>query len=147
MAAAFTVARKSIQENLQIWNIRQLITVNVRTEANLNRNLLQFPLECTALRYTWSFQGAPWAKLIAHPCTTRIMVIHFAPNKSNHEAVEEQAVWPDHKLFNNNQHVKISLITLKVPAVCMVQQYLNVIKFREAKLKPVSEKSGTRTKG
>jgi len=40
--------------------------------------------------------------------------------------------------FNNNQHVKISLITLKVSAVCTVQQYPNVIKFHEAKLRPVS---------
>ena len=62
-------------------------------------------------------------KLIAHPCTTLIMVIRFAPNKSNQKVVEEQAVWRDHKLFNNNQHVKISPVTLKVSAVCTVQQY------------------------
>ena len=42
--------------------------------------------------------------------------------------------------FNNNQHVKISLITLKVSAVCTVQQCSNVAKFHEAKLRPVSEK-------
>ena len=42
--------------------------------------------------------------------------------------------------FNNNQHVKISLITWKVSAVCTVQQSPNVIKFHEAKLRPVSEK-------
>jgi len=41
--------------------------------------------------------------------------------------------------FNNNQHVKISLITLKVSAVCTVQKYPNVIKFQKAKLKPISE--------
>jgi len=29
----------------------------------------------------------------------------------------------------------------------MVQRYLNVIKLHEAELRPVSEKSGTRTKG
>jgi len=32
----------------------------------------------------------------------------------------------------NNQHVKISLITLKVSAACTVQQCSNVIKFHEA---------------
>ena len=37
----------------------QLITVKVRAEANLNRDLLQFPLKGTALRYTWSFQSGP----------------------------------------------------------------------------------------
>ena len=42
-------------------------------------------------------------------------------------------------VFNHNQHVKISLITLKVSAVYTVQQYPKVIKFHEAKLKPVSE--------
>ena len=47
---------------------------------------------------------------------------------------------------NNSQHVKISLITLKVSAVCTVQQYHNVIKFHEAKLRPVSEKCATRKK-
>jgi len=49
--------------------------------------------------------------------------------------------------FNNNQYVKISLVTLKVSAVCAVQQYHNVIKFHEAKLRPVSETSGTRKTG
>jgi len=33
--------------------------------------------------------------------------------------------------FINNQHVKISLMTLKVSAVCTVQQCPNVIKFHE----------------
>jgi len=37
--------------------------------------------------------------------------------------------------FNNSQHVNISLITLKVSAVCTVQDYPNVIKFHEAKLR------------
>ena len=36
--------------------------------------------------------------------------------------------------LNNNQHVKVSLITLKVSAVWTVQQYPNVIKFHGAKL-------------
>jgi len=98
-ATAFTVARGSIQENLQIWNILQLITVDVRAEANLNWDLLQLRLEGTAIRYTWPFQNDPWAKLIARPCTTLIMLIRFAPNKNNQKAVEEQAVWRGHKLF------------------------------------------------
>jgi len=36
----------------------------------------------------------------------------------------------------------MSLITLKVSTVFTVQQYREVIKFHEAKLRPVSEKSG-----
>jgi len=98
-ATAFTVDRGNIQENLQIWNILQLITVNVCVEANLNRDLFQLPLESNALRYTWPFENDPWAKLIAHPCTMLIMVIRFAPNKNNRKAVEEQTVWRDYKLF------------------------------------------------
>ena len=98
-ATAFTVARGNIQKNLQIWNFLQPITVNVRAEANLNRDLLQLPLEGTALRYTWPFQSGPCVKLIAHPCTTLIMAIRSAPDKSNQTVVEEQAVWRDHKLF------------------------------------------------
>jgi len=47
------------------------------------------------------------------------MVISFAPNKTIQKVL--QAVWRGHKLFYNNQHVKISLITLKVPAICKVQ--------------------------
>jgi len=43
--------------------------------------------------------------------------------------------------FNNTQHVRISLINLKVSAVCTFQHCPNVIKFHEAKLRPVSEKS------
>jgi len=40
-----------------------------------------------------------------------------------------------------------SILNFEVSAVCTVQQHLNVIKFHEAKLRPVSEKSSTRTKG
>jgi len=47
--AWFSVACGSIQEKLQIWNFLQLITVNVSVEANLNRDVLLFPLEGTAL--------------------------------------------------------------------------------------------------
>jgi len=57
-------------------------------------------------------------------CALLIMVIRFAPNKNNQNVVEEQALWRNHKHFNNKQHVKIPLITLKVSAVCTVQQYL-----------------------
>jgi len=61
------------------------------------------------------------------------MVIPFAPNKNNNQkVVEEQAVWR-----GSNCYVKISLINLKVSAICTVQQYPNVIKFHEAKLRPV----------
>jgi len=61
------------------------------------------------------------------------MVIRFAPNKNNNQkVVEEQAVWR-----GSNCYVKISLINLKVSAICTVQQYPNVIKFHKAKLRPV----------
>jgi len=61
------------------------------------------------------------------------MVIRFAPNKNNNQKVaEEQAVWR-----GTNCYVKISLINLKLSAICTVQQYLNVIKFHEGKLRPV----------
>jgi len=61
------------------------------------------------------------------------MVIRFVPNKSNNQkVVEEQAVWR-----GTNYYVKISLISLKVSAICKVQQYSNVIRFHEGKLKPV----------
>jgi len=61
------------------------------------------------------------------------MVIRFAPNKNNNQkVVEEQAVWR-----GTNCYVKISLINLKVSAICTVQQYPNVIKFYEVKLRPV----------
>jgi len=61
------------------------------------------------------------------------MVIRFAPNKKNDQKVaEEQAIWRGTKCC-----VKISLINLKVPAICTVQQYPNVIKFHEDKLRPV----------
>jgi len=48
------------------------------------------------------------------------MVIRFAPNKNNNQKVaEEQAVWR-----GTNCYVKLSLINLKVSAMCTVQQYL-----------------------
>jgi len=62
----------SIQENLRIWNILQLITVNVSAEANLNRDLFQFSLEGTALRCTRPSESGPRAKLITHPCSIEI---------------------------------------------------------------------------
>ena len=63
------------------------------------------------------------------------MVISFAPNKNNNQkVVEEQALWRGANCF-----VKISLNNLKVSAICRVQQYPNVFKFHEAKLRPVSE--------
>ena len=57
------------------------------------------------------------------------MVTRFAPNKNNQKVVEEQAVWR-----GTNCYVKISLSNLKVSTICTVQQYPNVIKFREGKL-------------
>ena len=61
------------------------------------------------------------------------MVVRFAPNKNNNQKVaEEQAVW-----WRTNYYVKISLVNLKVSAICTVQQYPNVIKFHEDKLRPV----------
>ena len=61
------------------------------------------------------------------------MVIRFAPNKNNYRKVEEeQVVWR-----GTNCYDKISLISLKVSAVCTVQQHPNDIKFQEAKLRPV----------
>jgi len=50
----------------------------------------------------------------------------FIPNKNNQKVVKEKAVWRGHKLFYNNQHVKISLILLKVSAIFTVQQYPSV---------------------
>jgi len=56
------------------------------------------------------------------------MAIRFAPNKNNNQkVVGEQAVWRD-----TNCYVKISVINLKVSAICTVQQYPNVIKFIRA---------------
>jgi len=61
------------------------------------------------------------------------MVIHFAPNKNNNQkVVEQQADWR-----GTNCYVKIFLITLKVSVICTVEQYPNVIKFHEGKLRPV----------
>jgi len=60
------------------------------------------------------------------------MAIRFAPNKNNNQkVVEEQAVGQ-----GTNCYVKISLISLKVSAICTVQQYPNVVKFHEGKWKP-----------
>ena len=62
-----------------------------------------------------------------------MMVIRFAPNKNNNQkVVEEQAF-----LRGTNCYVKISPINSKVSATCTVQQYPNVIKFHEDKLRPV----------
>ena len=47
--------------------------------------------------------------------------------------------------FNNSQHVNISLITLKVSAVCTVQ-YPNVVKFHEAKIEACLRKKWCRNK-
>ena len=61
------------------------------------------------------------------------MVIRFASNKNNNQKVEEeQAVWR-----GTNCYVTISLINLKVLAIFTVQQYPNVLKFHEGKLRPV----------
>ena len=61
------------------------------------------------------------------------MVIRFDPNKKNNQkVVEEQAV-----CRGTNCYVKIYHITLKVSAICMVQQYSNVIKFNQGKLRPL----------
>ena len=58
--------------------------------------------------------------------------VRFASNKNNQKVVEEQEVWR-----GSNCYVKISLINLKVSPICTVQQYLNIIKFDEGKLRPV----------
>jgi len=61
------------------------------------------------------------------------MVIRFAPNKNNNQkVVEEQAVWRGTICY-----VKMYPINLKVLVICTVQQYPNVIKFHEGKLRPV----------
>ena len=63
------------------------------------------------------------------------MVICFVPNKNNNQkVVEEISVWR-----GTNCYVKISLTNLKVSAICRVQQYSNVIKFHEGKLRPVED--------
>jgi len=75
------------------------------------------------------------------------MVIHFAPNKNNQRSQKNKQFEVATNFFDNNQHVKFSLITLTASAVWTIQQYPNVIKFHGARLRPVSEKSGTRTNG
>jgi len=64
--------------------------------------------------------------------TFSIMVIRTAPSKNNQKFLEEQTV-----SRGTNCYVKISLINLKVSAICTVQQYSNVIKFHEGKWRPV----------
>jgi len=56
----------------------------------------------------------------------------FASNNNIQKVVEEQEVWR-----GTNCYVKISLTNVKVSAICTVQQYPNVIKFHEDKLRPV----------
>jgi len=66
-------------------------------------------------------------------CTTLIIVLGFALYKNNNQkVVEEQAV-----CRGTNCSVKISLANVKVPAICKAQQYPNVIKFLEGKLRSV----------
>jgi len=53
------------------------------------------------------------------------MVIRFAPNKNNNQkVVEEQAL-----CRGTNRYVKISLVSLKVSAICTVQQNPNAVFF------------------
>jgi len=53
------------------------------------------------------------------------MVIRFAPIKNNNQKdVEEQAL-----CRSTNCYAKISLISLKVSAICTVQQYPNAVFF------------------
>jgi len=52
------------------------------------------------------------------------MVIRFDLNKNNQKVVEEQAVGR-----GTNCHVKITLISLKVSAICTVRQYHNAVFF------------------
>jgi len=66
-------ARRTVFSGLQkhagppsIWNILQIITVNISAEANLKHDLLPFTSEGMALRYTWHYQSGPRAKLIVH---------------------------------------------------------------------------------
>jgi len=47
------------------------------------------------------------------------MVIRFAPNKNSNQKVVELAVW-----WGTNCYVKISLINLKVSAICTLQLML-----------------------
>ena len=58
--------------------------------------------------------------------------VRFASNKNNQNVVEEQEVWR-----GTNCYVKISLINLKVSAICKVQQYPNIMKFNVDKLRPI----------
>jgi len=58
--------------------------------------------------------------------------VRIGSNKNNQNIVEEHEL-----LRGTNCSVKISLINLKVSAICTVQQYPNVIKFHEGKLRTV----------
>jgi len=58
--------------------------------------------------------------------------VRFASNKNNQKVMEEQEIFG-----GTNCYVKMSLINLKVSAICTVQQYPNVIKFNEGKLRLV----------
>jgi len=70
------VSRGSIQENLQIWSIHEIFTVNVSAEANLNRDLLPFTVEDMSPHYIQDMsphyiqpsQSSARAKLIAYSC-------------------------------------------------------------------------------
>jgi len=77
---AFSVARGSIHENLQIWNILQHITVNVSAgaETNLNQDLLQSPLEGTALHCTRPSEIGPEPNALPTPG----LVLHIEVEKS-----------------------------------------------------------------
>ena len=58
--------------------------------------------------------------------------VGFASNKNNQKVAEAQEVGR-----GTNCDVKISLISLKVSEIYKVQQYPDVIKFHEGKLRPV----------
>jgi len=58
--------------------------------------------------------------------------VRFASNKNNQKIVEEQEIFRGTYCY-----VKISLINLKVSAICTVQQHPNVIKFHDGKLRLV----------
>jgi len=50
----------------------------------------------------------------------------LCPNKNNNQKV----IVPRQTACSSDCYVKISLISLKVSAICTVQQYPNVIKFQ-----------------
>jgi len=65
--------------------------------------------------------------------------VRFASNKNNQKVAEEQEVWR-----GTNCYVKISLINLKVSAICKVQQYPNV-KVSWGQIEACLRKNSTRT--